>query len=336
MRKPLVGILMGDPSGVGPEILAKTAASGKLTKGCRPVLIGDARIFANALKQFGQRAEYQVIDDINLELPEERIYILDLKDIDPDTVKMGEVSAECGATCNRQIRKGVELFKEGKIFGIGFAPFNKTAMLMAGATVPSESEQFAQLFDMTEGYSEINMVDGVWTTRVTSHIPMKTVSEHLTIDNILGSIELIQNTLVQAGIPRPRIGVAAYNPHAGEHGLCGDEEIVKIAPAIERAKERGYDVCGPFPADTLFVRTFKGELDAVVTMYHDQGQIALKLHGFERCITIESGYPVPVCTCAHGTAHDIAGKGIVRTQAFEIALETLCVMAGNLAGKVAK
>ncbi len=330
MGKPIIGVLMGDPSGVGPELLAKLAGSGKLTAECRPVMLGDVRGFADALKQFHEQAEYEIIEDITPDLPEDRIYIMDLKDIDPASVKMGEVSKECGATCNRQIRESVRLAKEGKIKGIFFAPFNKTAMLMAGATKPSESEQFAELFDVPEGsYSEVNMVDGVWTTRVTSHIPMKAVSDHLTVERILDSIQLIDRTVKQAGISHPRIGVAAYNPHAGEHGLCGDEEITRIAPAIEKARELGMDVQGPFPSDTLFVRTFDGDMDAIVTMYHDQGQIALKLHNFRKCITIETGYPVPVTTCAHGTAHNIAGQGIASTLAFESALKTICAMAAE-------
>lgn len=166
-------------------------------------------------------------------------------------------------------------------------------------------------------------------TRVTSHIPVSEISTNLTVENILESIQLADTTLKQAGYENPLIGVAALNPHGGEGGLCGQEELTVIGPAVEKAKKEGINVKGPFPADTLFKQAFDGRFHAVVTMYHDQGQIALKLKGFERGITIGGGLRLPATTCAHGTAHDIAWKGIASVQSLENAYRMVCRMAEN-------
>lgn len=325
--KPVIGILQGDATGIGPEIVAKLAAADFFSEYCRPLLIGDARVFVRALEQLGLQADYQV-----RERPEDAAWdhgmeILDLKNVDPDQVKLGVLSAVCGKACNQQIAKSVELFQASVIDGICFAPFNKSAMLMAGSGKASELEQFAALFHQTSGYGEINTVDNIWTTRVTSHIPLKAVSSHITQEKIMESIHLAYDTLIQADVKNPRIGVAALNPHAGENGKCGDEEITCIRPAVEKAVAEGINVTGPYSSDILFVKAFRGELDAAVTMYHDQGQIALKLKGFERGVTIEGGLPCPITTCAHGTAHDIAGKGIAGTTAYENALKMAATMA---------
>ncbi len=176
---------------------------------------------------------------------------------------------------------------------------------------------------MDAAYGEMNVVDGVWTTRVTSHIPLIKVGENLSKEGILSMIRLSDKACREAGIEEPRIAVAALNPHCGEGGLCGEEEQTLILPAVEEAKAEGYPVAGMYSADVIFVKAFESELDAVVTMYHDQGQIALKLKGFDHAVTILGGFPVPIGTPAHGTAYDIAGTGEAKEHAFIAAFEII-------------
>jgi 4-hydroxythreonine-4-phosphate dehydrogenase len=173
------------------------------------------------------------------------------------------------------------------------------------------------------------VLNNVSTTRVTSHIPLKDVASQLSEKRILDAISLAHKTVTSFGVKQPRIAVAALNPHGGESGKCGTDEIEIIEPAVKKANEQGMNALGPFPADTLFIRTFDGEFDSVVTMYHDQGQIAMKLKGFEWGVTVVGGMPYPIATPAHGTAFDIAGKGLAKTSAFENALKLTVQMAAN-------
>ncbi|MEJ5184923.1 MAG: 4-hydroxythreonine-4-phosphate dehydrogenase PdxA, partial [Rectinemataceae bacterium] len=221
----------------------------------------------------------------------------------------------------------VDLFQRKEIHGFCFAPLNKAAMKMAGCPYESEHHYLAHLFGHTGPFGEINVVGNLWTTRTTSHIPIKEVSQNLTPESIGRAIRLADTSLKRAGIVRPRIALAALNPHAGENGLCGREEIDIIAPTIKAARADGIDAYGPYSSDVLFIKAFAGDFDAVVTMYHDQGQIALKLKGFDEGITIAGGLPAPIVTCGHGTAYDIAGKGIARTGALENAIRMTCRMA---------
>ncbi len=328
-QKPIIAILQGDATGVGPEIVARLAVNGFFSRYCRPILIGDARVFEMGLKIIGTTTPYSSITAIDEADWGKGMPILDLKNIDPQKITMGEVNPECGAACVEMIKIGVELFKQGKIDGICFAPFNKSAMKLGGSPAPSELELMAMLFNITARFGEINMVDDVWTTRVTSHIPLSCVAEELSVAKIVDSIILANDTLISAGIEHPRIGVSALNPHAGEHGLCGAEEIELIVPAVKQAIATGIQASGPYSSDILFIKAFNREFDAAVTMFHDQGQIALKLRGFEQGITIGGGFPLPVTTCAHGTAHDIAGKCIAKTTSFENAVVMVSRMASN-------
>ncbi len=226
----------------------------------------------------------------------------------------------------------VALYKAKQIEGFCFGPLNKAGMKEAGCPYESEHHLLAHEFNHTAPFGEINVVGELWTTRTTSHIPISEVSNHITVDSIMRAITLANVSLRNSGIAKPRLAIAALNPHCGENGLCGREEIDVIAPAIAKAQSQGIDAQGPFPSDITFIKAFRGDFDGVVTMYHDQGQIALKLKGFEQGITIAGGLPAPIVTCAHGTAYDIAGKGIVKTSAFENAVKMASRMANHLAG----
>lgn len=331
-QKPILGMLLGDAAGVGPEIIAKLAASNFYEEYCRPVVIGDARVFARGAQICGLDIPVQIIGQVEDADWTKGFPILDQKDLDPQGVPLAQINVDSGKACLDMLRTAIELYQAEKIDGFCFAPLNKLAMIQAGCPFESEHHYMAHLFGHKDPFGEINVLDNLWTTRTTSHIPISKVSENLSVDTIMRAIRLANFSLKNSGIEKPRLGLAALNPHCGEGGKCGREEIDVIAPAIEKAREMGIDANGPYPSDILFIKAFNGDFDGAVTMYHDQGQIALKLKGFDQGITIAGGLPAPIVTCAHGTAYDIAGKGIVKTSAFENAVKMAAKMANHLRG----
>lgn len=323
-EKATIGILLGDGAGVGPEIVAKLAVDSFFEKHCRPVLIGDERVLKKELAIMGKQLKYKVVSDLQ-ELEDEGIFLLDTKDLDPNEIKIGQVNMICGMSSLRMMVTASNLCKEGLLDGFCYAPFNKASLIEAGNSFESEIHFIANEFGDKE-VGEINVLDDIWSSRVTSHVPLKDVSSHLSVNKIVSVIQFIHNIQEDIGIS-PVIGVAALNPHAGENGHCGMEEIEIITPAIELARQKGMNVKGPYPSDILFLKAFDGDFNSVVTMYHDQGQIAMKLKGFSEGITIGGGLSYPVGTCAHGTAFDIAGKGIATVTSFQNAVKTVSMMA---------
>jgi 4-hydroxythreonine-4-phosphate dehydrogenase len=327
--KPIIGILLGDSAGIGPELIAKTAADGFLQAQCRPVIIGDSRVFEKALRLIGKQANYYCAADAREADWGKGIPFLDQKDQDPARIETAKVQAQCGRAVLNMIKLSCGLCAQGLIQGVCFAPFNKASQKEAGSTHASELGMFAECLGYTGHYGELNVLHNLMTTRITSHIPLKDVSSRLTEKSILDAITLSYSTLRKAGIESPRIAVAALNPHGGENGRCGKEEIEVIAPAIKKAADIGMPSIGPLPADTIFIKAFAGEFDCVVTMYHDQGQIAIKLKGFEEGISVLGGLPYAIATPDHGTAFDIAGKGIAKTSSFENAVKYVARMIQN-------
>ena len=324
---PVVGVLLGNSAGVGPELVAKLAVKNFYADYFRPVIIGDVRMFEHGLKVIGGDVPHYVISDLS-ECDWTRGYpVLDLKDQDPEKVVYGEANEYCGASDLLQLDTAIDLCKAGKIEGFVFGPFHKGAMKMAGLHDESEHTYLAHAFNLTTPFCEVNMMDDLMTVRTTSHIPISDVSANITEQNLREAIELGEITGESFG-HKPRIAVAALNPHCGEFGLCGREEVDVIKPTIEKVvKETGWNVSGPYSADTLFISALAGDFDVVVTMYHDQGQIALKLVGFQRCITVAGGQPYPIATCAHGTAFDKVGKATATTDSFERAVKAVSRMA---------
>ncbi|MEM1484455.1 4-hydroxythreonine-4-phosphate dehydrogenase PdxA [Oscillospiraceae bacterium PP1C4] len=327
--KPILGILLGDATGVGPELVAKLAAKGFYQDYCRPVIIGDVRVFEMGLKTIGESALYHTVSDVSEADWTKGIVVLDQKNQDPAQITPGQINANCGAVSVAMLKSACQLCKDGKIEGFCFAPFNKSAMIEGGCQFESEHHLMANIFGLTDPFGEINVLGDLSTTRTTSHVPIKDVSSCLSIETILRAQRLAHSTIKASGVKHPRLGIAALNPHCGENGRCGREELDIIIPAIEKARELGICAQGPFSADVLFIKAFRGEFDGVVTMYHDQGQIALKLKGFDQGITVAGGQPYPIVTCAHGTAYDITGKGIASTCAFENAIKMASKMAMN-------
>lgn len=326
---PILGIVLGDPAGIGPELVAKIVADGFLASVCRPLIVGDRRVLDMGMKVAGLSFPVVVAADPGNVDFESGVPIFDTGDFDPSGLRMGELDVACGKAAGDWMIRAMDLYRRGAVQGIVFGPLNKAAMKAAGYDHESEHVLFAEYFGVATPYCEVNVLGDLMTSRVTSHIPLKDVSAELTAERVLDAINLIDRTLRKAGVARPRLGVAALNPHCGENGTCGREEIDVIAPAVERARASGVDARGPFSGDTLFVRAFNGDFDAAVTMYHDQGQIALKVKGFRYGVTVAGGIPAPIATPAHGTAFDIAGKNLADVDAMKSAVRLTAKMAAN-------
>ncbi len=309
--RPRIGLLLGDPSGIGPELVAKLLA----WPGCREmadiVVIGDPKVYQSGLAV--------------AQMPDTNPQILPYSSVGEDYAA-GRVSTESGRYVLGSIRLAAETFKQGIIDAIVYAPFNKQSMKLAGLPCEDELHYFAQLLDHSRAASEINVCGSLWTSRVTSHVPFKDIAGLITVEKIYAAAVTINQALLDAGLAAPRIAIAALNPHAGEGGLLGTEETEIIRPAVDKAKEEGIDATGPWPADTLFIAAARGGFDGVVTMYHDQGQIALKLLGFDRGVTVLSGLPCVIATPAHGTAFDIAGTGAAEAGPIKEAFTLACRM----------
>ncbi|HEY3425436.1 MAG TPA: 4-hydroxythreonine-4-phosphate dehydrogenase PdxA [Negativicutes bacterium] len=328
MTKPLLGILLGDATGVGPELIAKLCSTAKLQLYCRPVLIGDLRVLEMGKKIAKVDFPVAVIDNISQANWDNGISLLDQRNFDPANLTLGKINKLSGKITGDMLVTAISLTQRGELDGFTYAPLNKAALQYGGYDFADEQKLFAHYLGWRGPSSEMNVLKNLWTSRVTSHIPLDQVCAQLSIEKILTAIRLAQQTLQKAGIQEPRIAVAAVNPHGGEDGLCGRHEIDIITPAIKIAQEDGITAMGPYPSDTIFINAFKGHYDAVVTMFHDQGQIAIKLMGFQFGVTVAAGLPYAITTPAHGTAFDIAGQGIADPDATEQAVMIAAKMAG--------
>ena len=313
MQKPVIALAMGDPAGISPELTAKVVALEEVREAARIVVIGDRRVFDE-----GARIAKAAVAELEFQ---------DLKHLDPSTIQRGVASKAGGASALANYRHALRMVAEGKADAVCFTPFNKQAMKLADPSYEDEIGFTAGVIGFKGVATEFNVLDKLWNARVTSHIPLAKVSSSLSIDAIVEALELTATALRAAGFNPPRIGVAALNPHAGDGGNFGREEIDIIEPAVKQARAKGLPAEGPFPADTVFVRAKGGQFDAVLTMYHDQGQIAMKLMGFDRGVTVLGGFPFPICTPAHGTAYDIAGKGVANIGATRAAVLLAAEMA---------
>ena len=323
-----LGLLLGDPSGIGPELCAKLLEERSGRESNRVVLIGEPSLFENGKKVAGIELEAPLVQNIR-EIPDGGIGMLQGPELQMDGVRVGEASETCGRYALDSFRRASALCKSGELDGFCFAPMNKESLRLGGNTHEDDLRFVADELEH-EGYCcELNTTGGLWTSRVTSHIPLKDVASLITEEGILDAVKMAHQTLLDAGISVPRIGVAALNPHAGDGGNFGTEEGDIIEPAVKIVQQLGIKADGPHPADTIFVRAQRGEFDAVVTMYHDQGQIAMKLMGFDHGVTVLGGLPVPVTTPAHGTAFDIAGKGKANPDALKAAWKVLQNMVSS-------
>jgi 4-hydroxythreonine-4-phosphate dehydrogenase len=310
MQKKTNAVIQGDPAGIGPELLIKLLKEKETTDRANILVLGDPIVFSRGENIVGYQIENirHITDITQMDFSHCNINHLDINFEGIDGVPTATVSSVGGASSIGGLHRSLELSQDGHIEGIVFMPFNKESMHLGGNDFNDELGYASQFFKLKTRASEFNIANGMWNGRVTSHVAMKDVPNLLNEDLICEEIALTNQTLELAGYDCPRIVVAAYNPHAGDGGLMGREEIDVIGPAIEKMKEKQISVIGPLPADTLWLKVRDGEYDAVVTMYHDQGQIAIKLLGFDRGVTVLAGLPIPITTPAHGTAFDIAGQ----------------------------
>ncbi|HEX8012460.1 MAG TPA: 4-hydroxythreonine-4-phosphate dehydrogenase PdxA [Casimicrobiaceae bacterium] len=327
---PVLGLMPGDPTGIGPEQCARVLAAGRPRDAARIVVLGDARVLALGAQDAGvalvTRA-YARPSDIDWSRPE--IPIVDLHNQAVAGLVRGTVSADAGRVVGETLEYMVQLAASGEINGITFAPLNKAALHAGGWRFNDEHQLFAHLSGHRGYFGEMNVLDGLWMSRVTSHVSLRTALDQITGERIGEALALADATMRGAGLASPRIAVAALNPHGGENGLFGREEIDIIAPAVAAAAARGIECRGPFPADTVFLKALAGEFDGVLAMYHDQGQIATKLQGFNRGVTVTAGLATVFATPAHGTAFDIVGKGKATTGALEAAVRLATRLAAS-------
>jgi 4-hydroxy-L-threonine phosphate dehydrogenase PdxA len=318
---PILGLMLGDATGIGPEISARLLAGGKLRGLARIAVIGDARVFALGCSDAKVQPAWRSYASVAaIDWSRDEIPVVDLGNIDPATLVRGEVSAESGRLTGETLQHMTQLASEGQIDGICFAPLNKAALHRGGWKYADEHQMFAALNRHEGFFGEMNVIEQFSTFRVTSHVALRQALEMITPERIGSAVRLADSSLRAAGHAKPRIGVAALNPHCGENGLFGDEEIRIIGPTVRLLAEEGIACSGPVSSDAIFLKALKGEYDGVVMMYHDQGQIATKLLGFNKGVTVTAGLRTVYTTPAHGTAFDIVGQGKADTGALEQAL----------------
>jgi 4-hydroxythreonine-4-phosphate dehydrogenase len=328
MSLPLLGFIAGDPTGIGPEQCARVLADGRLADAARLLVIGDARVLERGARQAGVELTLRrVAQPEDAEFGGRMVPILDLRNYDPAAIAPGQVSSESGRLTGETLKHAIDLALAGRLDGITFAPLNKAALHGGGWKFNDEHQLFAHLTGHTGYFGEMNVLDNLWMSRATSHVSLRTAIDQLDAKRIDDALTLADRTMHGAGFDRPRIAVCALNPHAGENGLFGREELDLIAPAVATAAARGIACKGPYPADTVFLKAFAGEFDGVLSMYHDQGQIATKLKGFNRGVTVTAGLKTVFTTPAHGTAFDIVGQGKATTGALEQAVRLAARLA---------
>jgi 4-hydroxythreonine-4-phosphate dehydrogenase len=343
MKRPVLGVTMGDPAGVGPEIIARAAAEPSVRTACRPVVIGAAATMGEALALVGGPLALRAVAGVaDCRWADGTLEVLDLANVDMATLPRGEVSAAAGRAAYACIERAVALATTGEIAAIVTAPVNKEALAAAGVRHSGHTEILAELSG-TRDFAMLLMGKELKVIHVTTHVALRRVPELVTRERVLKTIRLAQTTLVGLGRSHGRIAVAGLNPHAGEDGLFGDEEQQAIGPAIDAARAEGLNVTGPLPADTLFSRARGGEFDIVVAMYHDQGHIPVKTLGFEydetrktwtglSGVNVTVGLPFLRVSVDHGTAFDRAWKGVANHESM---VEALDVATRMLTGIVA-
>jgi 4-hydroxythreonine-4-phosphate dehydrogenase len=324
MSKPLLAVTFGDASGIGPELVAKLLARPEARAAAAIVLVGDPWVWAEGQRIAGATTEVRTISDWReARQGAGEVMMLALDTVAKSDIIPAQATAAAGHGARMALTACLDAVKHGDADAICFAPLNKLAMKKGGMDFEDELHFFADYFGVKDYFCEFNTLGTLWTSRISSHIPLADIPKYVTKERIQAAARLTYRTLKKAGFTEPRVAVAALNPHGGEGGTCGREEIDIIAPAVKELNAEGLPIKGPFPADTIFLKARDGQLDSIVTMYHDQGQVAVKLLGFERGVTVQGGLPVPITTPAHGTAFDIAGQGKAKaeamTQAFLLA-----------------
>jgi 4-hydroxythreonine-4-phosphate dehydrogenase len=320
---------MGDPAGIGSEVIVKSYPT--LVEMATVVVIGDASVLADAADRFTQGLTVRRVDSpAEAAADPEEIPVIDLDNVSAH--RYGELSEANGAASLEYVQRAIELAQAGEIDGITTAPINKQATRMAGSEYAGHTGMLADYTD-TDDYSMMLIEDDLTVTHVSTHVPLRDACAQLSVDEVAATITVTDEALRDLGIETPSIAVAGLNPHASDGGLLGDEEAERIEPAVDRVAETGVDVTGPHSPDTVYVRAAAGEFDCVVSMYHDQGHIPIKMLGFTGSddavsgVNVTIGLPIVRTSVDHGTAFDIAGDGVASEQSMIDAVTTAVELA---------
>lgn len=338
--KPIIGISMGDPAGIGPEIIAHALARPEVHALCRPLVIGDASVIRQATAYAGVALGVRPVRDVSqAAFRADAIDVYDLGNVEIDRLQLGTVSAMAGHAAFEAVRVMIELAVAGQIAATVTAPIHKQALVAAGHHFPGHTEIFAH-FTGTSDFTMMLAAGDFRVAHVSTHVSLRQACDAVTRERVLRVIELAHDACLRLGINRPKIGVAGLNPHASDDGLFGAEEREQIIPAIEAARGAGMDADGPHPPDTFFAKAVAGAYDIAIAMYHDQGHIPVKIQGFKydakggswtsvHGINVSLGLPIIRTSVDHGTAFDQAGKGTASDASLLDAIEYAAKLAAH-------
>ncbi|HEX2926990.1 MAG TPA: 4-hydroxythreonine-4-phosphate dehydrogenase PdxA [Ruminiclostridium sp.] len=327
MSRPLIGIPIGDPAGIGPEIVVKALENTELYKNCRPLVIGDLGVLKRICGIIGSDTGLNVIND-----PEEGRYcsgsidVISLENIDAEAVQHGIVQSEAGRAAYEYIKKSVELALNGSIDAIATTPINKEAIRAARIDFIGHTEMLAHMTNTNDPLTMFQ-VHGLRVFFLSRHVSLRKACDLVRKDRLVDYVLRCDAALKKLGVVKGQIAIAGLNPHSGEHGLFGDDEVKEIEPAVLELQNRGIDVVGPVSADSVFYQALKGKYEAVLSLYHDQGHIATKTVDFEKTISLTIGLPFLRTSVDHGTAFDIAGKGVASAVSMEEAVRLAALYA---------
>ncbi|MBF1319248.1 4-hydroxythreonine-4-phosphate dehydrogenase PdxA [Mogibacterium diversum] len=320
MEKPIIAVTMGDPAGIGPEIVAKSIADKATYDVARCIVIGDKKVMEKAIKIVGADLKVNVVES-----PADGDYsygvlnMIDLDNIDMSRFEYGKINAMCGQAAFDYIKKSIEITMDKQADAVATTPINKESLHAAEVDFIGHTEIFGALTGTADPLTMFE-TNGLRVFFLTRHKSLRDMLDDIKKDRIIDYVERCTDALIRLGVKEGTMAVAGLNPHSGEHGLFGWEEVKEIAPAVEELKERGFNVAGPVPADSVFHQAAQGRFNSVLSLYHDQGHIATKTLDFDRTISITNGMPILRTSVDHGTAFDIAGKGIAGAVSMEEAI----------------
>jgi 4-hydroxythreonine-4-phosphate dehydrogenase len=326
MNKPVIGVPIGDPAGIGPEIAVKSSLDKRVLEKANPLLIGDVNVLQQIIDLYKLDAKIVTVDDPrDIEFKDKEVYVYPVNNIDMDKLELGKVDAMCGQAAFEYIEASVKLSNKGYIKAIATTPINKESLKAAKVPFIGHTEIFASLSDTHDPLTmfEIEKLRVFFLSR---HVSLRKAIDMVKKERVMDYIKRSHEALERLGV-KGTIAVAGLNPHSGEHGLFGWEEVEEIVPAIEEMQKQGYDVIGPVPADSIFAIGLSGKWAAILSLYHDQGHIATKTYDFHRTISITNGMPFLRTSVDHGTAMDIAGKNIAN----EISMSEAIILAAKYA-----
>ncbi len=331
-QQPIIAITIGDPCGIGPEVVAKSLAMPEVREICRPLVVGNVQVMRDAFDALGSHDHTfevrEVQDPGDVAPSSEVVSVLDPHNLNTEDIVVGEASAAAGRASMEWVELAAQLCLNGSAQGMATAPLNKAAAALAGYEEIGHSE-LLQSLTQTPQVATMLMSGTLRVVHLTTHRSLRAACDAVTRDNVLAKVQLTHDSFIEWGFPQPRIGVAALNPHASDGGLVGDEEATAIEPAVADARALGIEATGPVPADTVFTQAIDGMFDVVLCMYHDQGHIPVKVYGFEESVSVNLGLPLVRTSVDHGTAFDIAGKGIAQATSMTEAVKLAAALASG-------